>query len=69
MANAELEKLVKGFEHGSSRDSARSRAGRRGDMDEVSGIAAVLEPHSRSNVELVLDGPTLGRPSFVGHRR
>lgn len=38
MENAELEKLIEGFEHGSSRDSARGRAGRRGDMDEVSDV-------------------------------
>lgn len=39
MANAEIEKLMKGLEHGSSRDTAvRGRAGRRGDTDEVSGI-------------------------------
>lgn len=36
IANAELEKLMKGLEHGSSRDTARGRASRRGDMDEVS---------------------------------
>lgn len=41
MANAELEKLLKGFEHGSSKNT-RGRAGRRDDMDEVSGIGALV---------------------------
>lgn len=35
ISDADLEKLIKGLEHGSSRSTPRSGAGRRGDLDEV----------------------------------
>ena len=48
MIDAELEKLMKGLEHGSSSNTTRGRAGRRGEMDEVSGVLVLFTANEYS---------------------
>lgn len=42
ISDADLEKLMKGLEHGSSRSTSRRGAARRGDLDEVIIVTACL---------------------------
>eukprot|EP00752_Nemacystus_decipiens_P002119 g2022.t1 len=62
MIDTELAKLMKGLEHGSSRETARGRAGRRGDMDEMKIIMLLRQQMGEEDFYQVFDprNPRIG---------
>ncbi|CAM9609849.1 unnamed protein product [Pylaiella littoralis] len=62
ISDADLEKLIKGLEHGSSRSTPRSGAGRRGDLDEMKMIHLLRKQLGEEDFYKVFDprNPRIG---------